>query len=94
MVLLFIATAIASTGLLVPLSQTPLTFQLTRGYSLLTSAVRLLPFVFLLVFSCMLSGALLPKFGYYMPWYVMGGAILLIGSALMYTVNPETSTAR
>jgi hypothetical protein len=42
----------------------------------------------------MLSGALLPKFGYYIPWYVMGGIFLLIGSALIYTVNPHISTAK
>lgn len=94
MVLLFIETSIASTGLLLPLYQIPLTFQFIRGNTALMSAVRLLPFVFHLVFSCMLSGALQPKFGYYMPWYIMGGAFMLIGSILMYTVDPETSTAR
>lgn len=58
------------------------------------SAVRLQPFVFLLVFACMLSGALLPEFGYYMSWYVLGGAFTLIGSVLMYTVDPETCTSK
>jgi hypothetical protein len=29
-----------------------------------------------------------------MPWYVMGGAFTLISSTLIYTVDPETSTAR
>jgi hypothetical protein len=54
---LFIGTVVASTGLLLPLYQIPLTFQFTCGDTALMSAVRLLPFDFLFVFACMLSGA-------------------------------------
>jgi hypothetical protein len=66
MVFPFIGTVVASTGLFPPLYRIPLTFQFTRGDTSLMSAVRLLPFVFLLVFACILSGALLPNFAYYM----------------------------
>jgi len=66
MVFPFIGTVVASTGLLLPLYRIPLTFQFTRGDTALMSAVRLQAFVSLLVFACILSGALLPKFAYYM----------------------------
>jgi hypothetical protein len=41
----------------------------------------------------MLNGALMPVFGYYMPWYTVSGAFMLVGGALMYTVKTTTSTS-
>ena len=34
------------------------------------------------------------KYGYYMPWYLAGGCLALIGSALMYTVKLDTPTSK
>ena len=42
----------------------------------------------------MVNGALLSKYGYYMPWYLAGGLLGVAGGALMYTVGEGTSTAR
>jgi hypothetical protein len=47
------------------------------------AGVRLLPFVCLMVFSAILSGALMPKTGHYMPWYVAGSLLVTLGSGLM-----------
>ena len=32
--------------------------------------------------------------GYYMPWFLWGGAFTVIGNALLYTVNYDSSTSR
>ena len=32
--------------------------------------------------------------GYYMPWYLWGGLLTVIGDALLFTVNDSTSTGR
>lgn len=61
----------------------PLLFQFTRGDGPLEAGVRLLPFLSTMVAFCVLNGLLLPRWGYYMPWYAFGTALLLIGSALM-----------
>jgi MFS family permease len=47
------------------------------------AGIRLLPFVVFLVLTSIINGALMPKFGYYAPWYVAGSALAVIGSALM-----------
>lgn len=31
----------------------------------------------------LINGGVMSKNGYYMPWYVFGGALVMIGSALM-----------
>ncbi|KAI1119044.1 major facilitator superfamily domain-containing protein [Nemania sp. NC0429] len=72
----------------------PLLFQFTRGDGPLMAGVRLLPFLASMVAFCVLNGFALPKWGYYMPWYTFGTALLLIGSALMVTVTTSTSDAR
>ncbi|KAJ5614140.1 hypothetical protein N7528_007794 [Penicillium herquei] len=91
-VLLHILTASCGAAMFVPLYYIPLFFQF-RGDDAIQSAVRLLPFVFLLVFFMLLNGALMPKLGYYMPWYLFSGVTILIGGALMSTVKLTTSTS-
>jgi MFS family permease len=62
-----------------------------QGDSPLKAGVRILPFIVMIVFFALVNGALMPKFGYYMPWYVAGSILSLIGSALMYTIKVDTS---
>ncbi|KAI1426173.1 major facilitator superfamily domain-containing protein [Xylaria sp. FL1777] len=85
---------VAGGALVTALFYMPLIFQFTRGDGPLEAGVRILPFLASMVFFCVLNGVFLPKFGYYMPWYTFGTALLLIGSALMVTVNVSTSDAR
>lgn len=94
MVLLFALTACAVTTVFVPIFFVPLFFQFVKNDSALMAGVRLLPFVALLVFAVVLNGVLMSKYGYYMPWYVFGGIFTVIGSALMYTVDQNSSPAR
>ncbi|KAM0510760.1 hypothetical protein ACHAPE_010558 [Trichoderma viride] len=91
MLLLYFTTASASTSLFVAVYYVPLFFQFTKNDSVIKAAVRLLPFITLNVTFTMFSGILLPVFGYYMPWYIPSGGLMLIGGALMYKVTPSTS---
>ena len=62
---------------------TPLIFQFTKSDSPLQGGVRILPLISMIVLGCLLNGALMPKLGYYIPWYVVGNALLVAGAALM-----------
>jgi MFS family permease len=77
------AVFVASGAMMITLYYTPLLFQFTRSDGPLKAGVRLLPFVCMIVFFGIFNGALMPKLGYYMPWYVFGNAMILIGSSLM-----------
>lgn len=70
-------------GVMMTVYYVPLLFQFTKGDGALDAGVRLLPLVFMMVFFAILNGWAMPKFGYYMPWYVFGNVLILIGSALM-----------
>lgn len=62
---------------------TPLIFQFTRGDGPLLAGVRILPLICMIVFGCLFNGLAMPRLGYYMPWFVVGNALLVAGSALM-----------
>lgn len=42
----------------------------------------------------MIGGGSLPKVGRYMPYYVASGALMIIGGALMHTIDPHTSASK
>ncbi|KAH8820291.1 major facilitator superfamily domain-containing protein [Xylogone sp. PMI_703] len=94
LLILFAMTSAGGTAIFVPIYMIPLLFQFTRNDSALEAGVRLLPFIFLTVFAVILNGAILSSYGYYMPWYLGGGIMVVIGSALLYTVDQDTSTAK
>ena len=90
-VLLFVCTCATSTLLFVPVYYIPIYFQFTRGDGPIRAAVRLLPFVLVGVFTTMTSGGVMPRNGFYMPWYLLSGVFGTIGGALMYTIGTTTS---
>ena len=94
MVILFMQMSASVTIFFLPIYFIPLFFQFTRNDSAVEAGVRLLPLICLLVFAVTLNGALMSKYGYYMPWYAVGGCLALIGSALMYTVDLHTSNSK
>jgi hypothetical protein len=65
---------------------------LQKGDSAIDAAVRLLPFVVVIVVFIMLNGALLPVTPF-APWYWFAGALIIVGAVLMSTVKATTSTA-
>ncbi|KAH7265513.1 major facilitator superfamily domain-containing protein [Fusarium redolens] len=69
----------------------PLYFQFIKGDGALEAGVRLLPLIMFMVTVSMLNGFLMPKYGMIPAWYIGGSALVLIGSALMYTID-ETTT--
>lgn len=92
--ILFVQMASAQAMVNVPIYFLPIFFQFSRQASVLHSAVDLLPFILVLVFAVMFNGAMMTQLGYYMPWYLIGATIALVGSALMHTIDLEMSTAR
>jgi hypothetical protein len=40
-----------------------------------------------MIFAVIGNGAILSAYGYYMPWYMLGGLLCLACGALMYTVD-------
>ena len=77
-----------------PIYFIPLFFQFVRNDSALEAGVRLLPFICILIFFVILNGSVMSKTGYYTPWYLWGGILIVIGSALMYTVDDSASNSR
>ncbi|KAI3391678.1 hypothetical protein diail_6957, partial [Diaporthe ilicicola] len=90
MVLLYIGTAGSSAVNFFNIYYIPLYFEFTKGDSAVAVAGRLLPFIFLLIFSAMLSGTLLPKLNLYAAWYVISGVLALVGSVLMFLISAST----
>ncbi|KAF9870609.1 hypothetical protein CkaCkLH20_11915 [Colletotrichum karsti] len=89
--MLFACTSASAAGVFVPIFFVPLFFQFTRGSDAFETGVQLLPLIICLIFSIGVNGALMAKFGYYMPWYLLGGLLCVAGGALMYTVDQYTS---
>ena len=90
--LLELALFLASGCMVTTLYYTPLLFQFTRNDGPLKAGARLMPFLAGLIFLSILKGVLMPKTGYYMPWYVAGTAMVLVGTALMsYISHPIMS---
>jgi MFS family permease len=94
MLILFAMTAAGGTAIFVPIYMIPIFFQFTRNDTALEAGVRLLPFIMLMIFAVIGNGAILSAYGYYMPWYTIGGLLVLTGGALMFTVDTTTSIAR
>ncbi|KAJ5992170.1 major facilitator superfamily transporter [Penicillium sp. IBT 35674x] len=92
--LLFALMCAASTCVFIPTFYIPIYCQFVKGDLPLTAAVRLLPFIVLMVFSGLLNGALMSKLGYYMPWYLAGGILTSIGGGLMSTIDETSPISR
>lgn len=94
LILMFITSAVAGGPIFIPTYFIPLFFQFSKGDGALGAAVRILPFMFLLVCFSLLNGAAMGKEGHYKAWYIFATVMILIGSALMFTVDEHTSTGR
>ena len=94
MILLFAAVACGSTSIFIPIYFIPLYFQFVENSSAIGAGVHLLPFVVILVIFCVANGAVMGATGYYMPWFLGGGVFVVIGSALLYTIDATSSSAR
>ncbi|KAL1615416.1 hypothetical protein SLS56_011829 [Neofusicoccum ribis] len=90
-VLLFLTMATGSGAAFIGIYYIPIYFQFARGDSGMQAAVRLLPYIFVLSFTILASGALMSKLGYYKPWYVVGSALALAGGVPLSFIDAHTS---
>jgi len=81
--------AIVAGAMFTAIYYTPLLFQFTKADGPLEGGVRILPLICALVVFALLNAFLMPKLGYYMPWYVAGNIAVVIGSALMRKLHPS-----
>ena len=91
MVILFSQIAAASTNSFIAIYFVPIYFQFVQSDQALRAGVRLLPYIIPLVFATMLNGALMEKFGYYMPWFAVGGIFIIISNAMLYHITLTTT---
>ena len=70
----------------------PLYFEFVQDVSSLQAGVHILPFLCLCIFTLILNGALMGKTGLYMPWYLVGSALVIVGAALWRTVDINTDS--
>jgi MFS family permease len=92
--ILFCMTSAGATAIFIPIYMIPVFFQFTRNDSALEAGVRLLPLIFLVIFAIITNGAVMSAYGLYMPWYTVGGILTVVGGALMFTVDTESSISR
>ncbi|KAF2758463.1 MFS general substrate transporter [Pseudovirgaria hyperparasitica] len=92
-VIFFMEIAAATTVVYIPLYYIPIFFQFVHNDSPLEAGVRLLPLVAFQVFGVILCGSLSNAVGYYFPWYIVGGALGVIGGGLFYSIGIDTSAA-
>ena len=91
MLILFAETAAAGTSSFVTIYFVPLYFQFVRHDSALTAGIRLLPYIVPLVVFTMLNGVLMGRLGYYMPWFLVGGVLMLVSNVMLYTITLTTN---
>ncbi|KZP21415.1 transporter [Athelia psychrophila] len=71
----------------------PIFYQAVHHKSATASGVSLLPFLLGNVVSIIGSGQVVGRFGRYWPFLVSGPVFLALGSGLLYTLTPHTSSA-
>ncbi|KAL8968026.1 MAG: hypothetical protein Q9183_002656 [Haloplaca sp. 2 TL-2023] len=89
--ILQVAIFSAPAAVYIPIYYIPLFFQFARGETPIEAAVRLLPFVLIIAAVSILNGIFMSKLGYYMPWFLVGSLLGVVGGALMFTVDSGTS---
>ncbi|CAO1625085.1 unnamed protein product [Sympodiomycopsis kandeliae] len=72
----------------------PLYFQSVRGSSAIRSGVQTLPFIIAVIFAVSMTGGLVNKYGYYIPYLLLGSALMTAGGGALYTFQPDTSQAK
>ncbi|KAF7350726.1 Major facilitator transporter-like protein [Mycena sanguinolenta] len=72
----------------------PIFYQAVQGRSATKSGIDLLPFMLAFVLAVLLSGQIVGKIGYYWPFIAVAPIFLAIGSGLLYTLSPSTSSAQ
>ncbi|OTB10378.1 hypothetical protein K445DRAFT_70393 [Daldinia sp. EC12] len=72
----------------------PVYFQGVKGATPLNSGVYLLPSILGQLFSSVLSGWLVGRVGYYLPFALIGAVMVTIANGILSTLSPTTSTGK
>ena len=83
-----------NTALMVTMYYLPLWFQSVKGASAIHSGIMLLPLILGTVVAMIASGVLLPRVGYYAPFFWLSSALMAVGAGLIATFDAETSSAK
>lgn len=71
----------------------PFYFQAVKGVSAEQSGINCIPFLIALTVAGIFVGAFITLVGYYCPPMYVGSAVFCVGSGLLYTLTPDTSTS-
>ncbi|KAL7904965.1 major facilitator superfamily transporter [Trichoderma velutinum] len=85
-----VAVVCTSTSYAVSLYYLPLFFAFARRASPIGAAIHIIPFIGVFIIAVIVSSILMPKLGYYAPFYVVAGAMMVIGGSLMAQITPAT----
>ena len=94
MCIFFAETAACIACLFIPVYFIPLFFQFVHHDSALKAGIRLLPFVCAAVTGALANGGIMERYGFYMPWFTVGGLLATIGGALLYTIHLTSGNAK
>ncbi|KAJ5949625.1 hypothetical protein N7454_001209 [Penicillium verhagenii] len=72
----------------------PIYFQSVKNDSPIMSGVSMIPVMLTQVTCAVVSGVLIGKLGYYLPWAVAGGVLTAVGGGLFGTLDPFTSVGK
>ncbi|KAJ5278978.1 hypothetical protein N7478_004350 [Penicillium angulare] len=72
----------------------PIYFQSVHNDSPIRSGVSMLPLMLGQVVFSVVSGLMIGRVGYYMPFAILGGALAAIGGGLLSSMTPSTSTGK
>ncbi|KAJ5085830.1 hypothetical protein N7532_010601 [Penicillium argentinense] len=72
----------------------PVYFQSIKNGSPMMSGVYILPSILAQLVFAVMSGLLIGRLGYYLPWAVFCGVATAIGNGLISTLSPDTSTGK
>ncbi|QIX01703.1 hypothetical protein AMS68_007220 [Peltaster fructicola] len=72
----------------------PFYFQAVKGVSAEQSGINVIPFLIALTIAGICVGAFITLVGYYCPPLYVGSAIFCVGSGLLYTLTPESTSAQ
>lgn len=81
-------------SILVAAQYLPIYFQGVRGYGPAMSGVNTLPGILSQLLTVILSGGLVQKVGYYLPFAAAGSAISAVGNGIITMFSPTTSTGK
>ncbi|RSL94039.1 hypothetical protein CEP52_012895 [Fusarium oligoseptatum] len=78
-------------GMISLLYTLPIWFQAIKGTSAIQSGIDTIPLVLSLVVGAIMSGAIITRTGYYVPWMFVAAVLTSVGSGLMTTFETNTS---